>query len=318
MKAIKAYFRGWAYVFSKWKMWALIFVLNVLLAVLCTSPLVTLLDEELGNSAILEDILPDFDYAAYNDIVHQFGEGVSVILDQALSNVILFLLLAIFTMGGILSAFQKPEQSFSFRDFWSSGAYYFWRILRLTIYFTIVQLFLIAMAVSIFQYTLKGGPGTFGNEYYIIKMMAIIFPIYLMLALLVSLIQDYAKIYTVSQDSRWLFQAIWNSFALVFKNIGSTLFLYLLNLLTLGIIAYIYWLYNKTGKISSVESLVVAFVIGQLFIIFRIGIRLVNLGGASYLFSQIFSPNSPTVPDEIKASETLIATTISDPEESVG
>ena len=307
MKAIRAYFKGWQYAFRKIKMWGLLYGLNALLAFLCTLPLLKLLNEKLGQSAVLQEILPDFDYAVYNDVVHQFGEAISVVLDQSWVMIALFFLLSIFTMGGILRTFQKVEKPFSFRMFWAAGAYYFWRVFRLTIYFLIVHFILLGAAIGLFLTFMEGGPGTFENEYVIIRAAAFIFPVYLLLAMIVLMIQDYAKIHLVEKDPGFLFSTIWQATGLVFRKMGSVFSLYLLNFITFGIVAFAYWLFNKNGKISDAPTVLGAFVVGQLFVFFRIGSKLMNLGSASWLYQQVMNPPPETSEPVIETAPRLIA-----------
>ena len=287
-------------------MWVLLYSLNGLLALLCTLPLLKLLDEKLGKSAVLQEILPDFDYAVYNDVVHQFGEAISVILDQSWTMIILFFLLSVFTMGGILRSFQKIEKPFSFRMFWAGGAYYFWRILRLTIYFLLIHFILFSAAIGLFLSFLEGGPGTFENEYYVIQVASFIFPVYLLLTMILLMIQDYAKIHLVERDKGFLFSTIWQSVGLVLRKMGSVFFLYLLNFITFGLVALAYWLFNKNGKIMDEATILGAFVIGQLFIFFRIGSKLMNLGSASYLYQQLMNPEPTKTPAPTLERETRL------------
>ncbi|MEM1319828.1 MAG: hypothetical protein AAGG75_06195 [Bacteroidota bacterium] len=297
MKSIRAYFSGWWYSFRKIKMWAILFFFNFLIAFICTLPLLHLLDERLGNSLSLQKILPDFDYTVYNDIMHEYGEGISVIINQSWIQVGLFFLLWIFLTGGVLEVFKNREERFRFGDFCRSCAYYFWRIFRLTAYFLGVHILLFTMFVGLFAALTGSGPGEFESELVLVSTFQVLAPIYLLLTALVLMVQDYIKVRIVREDPTFLTLPIWKSVGWVVRNLGSVFFLYLLNAVGFFLLAYAYWLYNKTGKINSGATLLIAFVIGQLFVWLRIGSKLVNLASATILYERSIPPAPPASPE---------------------
>ena len=60
----------------------------------------------------------------------------------------------------------------------------------------------------------------------------VLIPIYLFLATILFMIQDYAKVHIIHHDSNLITRPIRNAFQFVFKNFRKCMGLYLLNLLT--------------------------------------------------------------------------------------
>lgn len=189
-----------------------------------------------------------------------------------------YLLLSIFLVGGILNVFKNREQGYNLMIFWSGCSKYFWRMLRLTIYFLLIQLVIFGLFFTLFTSFASGWPERIHNEGAIVQRGLLLLPIYLLISTVFFMIQDYAKIHVVATDKSILFQPILQAFKWVFKNFSQTFLLYLLNLLTFGLLFFIYW------QLDGGNAILAAFLIGQFFILTRIGTKLLNLASATELY----------------------------------
>ena len=91
------------------------------------------------------------------------------------------------------------------------------------------------------------------------------------------MIQDYAKVMVVNEDVSF-FKSVGRGIGFVGKNFGATFLLYLLNALFFGGLFYLYW------QINTGNAVLIGFLIGQLFLLFRIGTKLTNLASATVLY----------------------------------
>lgn len=281
MTVIQAYISGLKNTFRHWKMWLLLYALNFLFALLLAYPLSGFLNEKLSTTLAIDKLSAGFDYTIFNDILSEYGDALGVFSNLSTFAALLYLLFSVFVVGGILNVFLHHKTSTNLSNFWSGSGKYFWRMLRLTFYFLIIHAVIAFIFFKIYGMLTAGGFDNFDSEKYFWKVAYIILPIYLFVATIFFMIQDYAKIHIVSSDKTWITHPIRQAFLFVFKNFGKTLLLYLLNLLTFLIIFFIYWKIN--GPMGP-DSLGLAFIIGQAFIIFRIGSKLLNLGSAVALF----------------------------------
>jgi len=278
MNFIKAYTLGLKTIFSKGKLWLLLYALNFLFAIFLAYPLSGFLGTRLGHTLAADTLFERFDYAISNDFINEYGAAFGVILNQSVVGIGLYLLLSVFLVGGILNSLKVKEKTYSLATFWSGGGQYFWRMLRLTIYFLLMQIVVLVAFFMLFSTLTAGGLERFHNEGDIIKRGLIILPLYLLVATIFFMIHDYAKIHVVATDKNLLFQPIRQAFGWVFKNFSQTFLLYLLNLLTFGLLFFIYL------KLDGGTAIFAVFLIGQFFVLARIGTKLLNLASATELY----------------------------------
>jgi len=296
MKAIQAYFAGWKQVFGNKRMWIFLYLLNLGIALLAAVPISGIFSKSLGQSLELARSLDGFDYAFISELLREYQTGFNIILQQSLGFTGLYLLIFIFLMGGILSIFRNRETPFNFSDFWKGCGKYFWRLLRLTIYFLIIQGILLGIFSTIYL-SMTNGMSPFKNfsEVTLITSFQILAPIYLFLATIVFMIHDYAKIHIVHEDKSLLTFPIFQAVGFVFKNFFSCLFLYFLNMLTFLLLFGIYWLASSNMQGMSMTSIAILFITIQVFIFARVGLKLLNLASANHLYKSRIFPEEQVI-----------------------
>lgn len=302
MKPLTAYIMGWKASLQHKRMWLALYGFNLLLAFLAAFPLSGFLSKTVGQSLAFTRSLEGFDYTFLRDFLREYGQGFGQIVNHAIGYVALYLLLSILLMGGILHVFRQWGEPFRRAAFWQGCTRYFWRMLRLAVYFLLLQGLVLALFGFIFY---KAGIGSslseLETEVPVIQAANFILPLYLLAAILVFMLHDYAKIHVVHADQRWLFRPIWQAVKLVFRNFGKVVLLYLLNVASFLLLSVLYWRLSGFLKGGAYFGL---FLLGQFFVIGRIGLKLVNLGSATWLYRQAFGgvvkeykkdpPNSPS------------------------
>lgn len=283
MIVITAYSQGWKAVFRNSRMWLALYLFNLLLALLAALPFSGYLSRTMGQSLAAEGRPGGFDYTLFNDWLREYGQGLVAILDASLGFLLLYLLLSAFLMGGILLVFLQFAEPFRWGIFWRGCSRFFWRLLRLTVYFLLVHAAVLGLFGLLF-YLATGGFAIFEmeTEMELVQPLFYLVPVYLLAAVLVFMVQDYAKIHVVQEDRKWLARPLRQAFGLVRRNFGPFFLLYLLNIATLLLFFGIYWW--GSGPLSSAGSAALLFLWGQLFIFGRVGLRLLNLASAAYLY----------------------------------
>ena len=277
MKAISAYIKGWGLSLRHFKMWGLLYIFNLLFALLLTFPTFQFLNGKLSNTLAIDKMFHQFDFTIFNDILGEYGDIVGILTNQSILSSLLFLLLSIFLTGGVLNVFRHRDVPFRFAGFWVGCSKFFWRLFGLTILFLLIQGIVLVAFFFIFNGLTAGGLDRFENEAAIYHRALLVFPFYAFFAMLFWMLQDYIKIVMVDKDIS-LFRSIGQGIRFVFRNFFSTFFLYLLNALTFVGVLYLYW------QIPSGNAIVFGFIIGQLFLFLRIGTKLLNLGSATILY----------------------------------
>lgn len=283
MAIIKSYQSGWKKVWKNKKMWGLLYLLNFVFALLSAVPFSGFLSKSVGHTLENSNMLNGFDYTFVSDLMREYASGLSVIMSLSQGVILLFFIFSIFWMGGILSILKLEEDDYSFRKFWQGSAVYFWRLIRLTFYFTFFQALLLGLFAFIF---LQQGvnPLEIESEVSIINSLMIMLPLYFLFATILFMIQDYAKIHIVHTKKKVIFHSIKKAFAFVIKNFRKCFGLYLLNILTFAVFFGIYWVLSNSFKSNSTPTIFLLFLIGQAFIFSRIAVKLLNLGSAMELY----------------------------------
>ncbi|MEM6318241.1 MAG: hypothetical protein AAF960_11270 [Bacteroidota bacterium] len=279
MAFFQAYTTGLQTIFTKGKLWLLLYALNFLFAVLLAYPLSSFLGDKLVNTMAVDVLLERFDFTVFIDFFNEYGDVFGWLLNQSVAAILLYLLLNVFLVGGILTVFVRPQRT-SVTNFWSGGAHFFWRMLRLTIYFLLFQGVLLGIFLTIVSSIFSNWPEGFDNEEQIVQRLFIIIPVYLLLSTVLFMVQDYAKIRLVNSNKSLVTLPILRAFRWTFRHFGQAFLLYLLNLLTFGVLFFIYL------QMHFDSAVLATFLVGQFFVIARIGTKLLNLASASELYTQ--------------------------------
>lgn len=288
MTAISAYINGLKWSVRNVKIWLWLYLCNFALAALAAIPLMNLLEEKLGNTFAAQKLMEGFDYTVFNDFMREYGAAISPILSQSKLLIVLYILLSVFLMGGILEVCKNSPQTAHFRSFVVGSIKYFWRLLRMTIYFLVIHGLVFFLFFQLFMSLIHGGDlKQLTSELVVYHRGAIVLVIYLFVAGIILTVHDFAKIYLVENNPKWVFTAIKNGVKIVFKNFKSTFFLSFLNWFVFGLFSIIYLLLRGDDLNSTVGGLWFIFILGQVFILIRMGLKILNLASKTLWYKQL-------------------------------
>lgn len=273
--ALTAYLSGIKDSLSAWKIWGTLYAINFLFTLIIIAPLAQYLEKKIGNSLLVEKWADGFNYTVMHDFLANYEVSIFAFTELTLVIGVIYLFFSIFTSGGVIEVFHKSEKGRNFRNFWSGSAYYFWRMLRITIYFLLIHSAVIGLFTFIFWQLAPESPD---SELQYINLLKIILPFYLISAFLVAMWQDFTKIIAVERDENLLFGSFKSSSAFVFQKLGRVSLFYLLNLLTLGL----FYLLYRCGSLH-LTGMNAVFFFGQILVIGRIGIKIWNVAGGVLL-----------------------------------
>lgn len=270
-----------------------LYLLTFLLAIFVAYPLKTLLESTVGHSMMIADLVKGFDYTFLNDFKNAHGEGFLPIFDQSITVLVLYLLLFIFVTGGIIATFIQQPPKYSRSIFWGQSAEFFWRTLRLTFYFILIHSFIFVIFAFIF-YTSSNGlsPFTLENEGTIAFNFKFVAPSYIFVAAFFFMWQDYTKVFLVDQDKPWIFQSLWPALKFIFKNFRKTYGLYLLNLAFWFVIVFINYSISTGIEFKSSAAILPSFLISQIFVLFRLSLKLINISSINALYQTVNQQNT--------------------------
>ncbi len=252
---------------------------SLLLALLAALPFRSLLLGEAGNSLMIKDLVKGFDYTFLNDFMQNYGSGFTPIFNQSLLLLGVQYFLLVFMVGGMVKVlWERPTKNHR-AMFWSSSARYFWRMLRLSLFFLLVHVLVLVVFGFLYLRITKGlSPKALESEGIITSSLQWLVPLYVLVAAIPMMWQDYAKTLLVTEESRWIWRPVAKAIRLIIQKFRLTYFLYLLNgVLVLMVLLANYWL-TSLMDIDSGIKILISFLGTQLFVLVRYLCKAVNIG----------------------------------------
>ncbi len=285
MTATKAYIAGWKATLKTQRMWWLFYGITFVMALITALPVKGFLSTSVGNSLALNKSLPGFDYTFIGDVLNEYGVSIDMILNQSIAMVLLFYLVTVFLTGGLLAVFKERPVAFDGAVFWRGCSMYFWRVLRLSIYFILIHLLLLGIFAALyFSMTNYMNPFKADSEVGWINNFRILGAIYLIIASFLFLVHDTAKWHMVHTGRYLLVRPFWETFGIVFKKLGRFFLLFLLNGLTFLLFFGIYYFLKNTFEANTGFSILLLFLLSQVFVWLRVGLKFLNLSSVGYLY----------------------------------
>ena len=190
---------------------------------------------------------------------------------------ILYALLWAFLLGGVLERLAGHGETAALSGFALASGRYFPRFVRLAM-MTAVAYVLIYLAARRFYGYLAYLTRDVTEERTIFAVSLLTLAVTSLLLVIVHMASDYAKIATVLDGRRGMLRALAGGFRFVLVRPGAVFGIYygvgLIGLLLLGI----YGLIAPGAGPSTIVGVILAFFVGQLFLLARVAVRLTLLG----------------------------------------
>lgn len=248
-----------------------IFVFNLGLAFLSTRALSqdagAVLNHSLESSRRL---VHGFDISAMSELGELPQDPLRAVSSAFTWPSILFTIFMLFMTGGVLTSYYEDLRLNTAELFEACGRH-FWRFLRLMIYFAIVMIpigILATICGKLYSHIDDVSISPFSSAIFIGVAGLVI----LLLLLSVRLWFDIAQVVAVAEAERRMHKALRRSARLVWRNFGSLFWLYLrisiVAWIVFGFALYVWMRWLKP------ESTTLAFILGQLLILWWLGARL--------------------------------------------
>ena len=204
---------------------------------------------------------------------------------------VLYWLTNLFLSGGTFALVVNKED-YTAVNFWGYSAKYFGRFFRL--FFVSLPLLMLFLLIPFIETGLQRL--IFGSDPYqyitywggwikiVIRAFAILF---------YMIIFDYARIYTVATDEKRMRRAIWEGLSFTWKNIG-TVFMLAFSIALIGYLSL--FIYNPVANALSAPSgyvIFILFLVQQLYIFFRMMVRVTLYSSEVFLYGQLLEKSAP-------------------------
>ena len=306
MSATAALFDGWRRVRGAPLLLAGVWCATLALALPPALIMRELIADHLGESLVAENVATGVDFDWWNEFLAQAGGlgqtfGTSVIgfaavvrnlsgvadarfLPLPLMLVVAgHLLLSLFLLGGVLDRLARDRATTSHGFFGACGIFFF-RFLRLGLIAAVLYALLFgSFRPWLFDDLYPAWTREVTEERRAFAIYAGLSLVFGAALLLVNLILDYAKIRMVVEDRRSAIGAISASLRFIRRQPGPAFALYLLNALVFLAVVAIYYL-AAPGATRGWSMAVAALVVGQVYIVLRLVVRLLFAASQIALF----------------------------------
>lgn len=284
MSIMRACSTGFRQATSEPKMIVVLYLLNLLLAIPLALAFRSALILGFGASLAPSQMMASLDLTAFQDFMNLHAASLQTVFSQILSFLILSMLLQTFLAGGILTVLQDQEKKFSLSSFFKGCGAYFFRFFRLFLLFGVI-LFVAAALVGIVVFAIAAGMTENATsevtDFWTRIAASVVFLIPVILILMAS---DYAKIHIVLHEERSAVRSCGKGFAFVFRRFFQAFGLELLMLLIPVILFAVYvWIDLSIGMTTG-TTIVVMFLIQQLFMMLRAWTKVFFFAGEMALY----------------------------------
>jgi hypothetical protein len=284
------------------RMLAAIWLVGFLVALPAAWAMSSILEESLGASLVQENLREGFDLEWYwlfeagaQGIATTFGPGVvgasafyknleawiTGNLFGAFPGVVamglLYALLWAFLLGGVLERLAHPEAPASLSRFVQAGGWYFLRFVRLALCTGVLYL-LIYLAYRWIYGHLDLWTRDVTEEWKIFALSLLVLADAFFALVIVHVASDYAKIATVAREGRSMLHALGGGFRFIWLHLGAVSGIYFGLALVGAILLALYAMLAPGATQSTFAGVLFAFIVGQVFLLARLALRLTLLG----------------------------------------
>jgi len=285
----KAYTDGFSMTWQYRKMIFLIYGVNLFLAYIALLPVAAMLDKGFDYTTAAGQMLEAFDISIFSALWAEYGKAINI-GGMILSFSVLYLVLNTFFAGGIFYLIHE-KLPFSLREFFSGCVIYFKRFFKLflvsLLFIFFVILFYLLITSILGEFTKDAVTEFWPFTLFFVKVLFVIF----MLAM-VNMFFDYAKIILVYNDLHRIFKTVKDTLMFIMMSMTKTIGLYALYFFTAIVLLAIYIFLESLFNVTGTISILLFFLLSQIYILTRVFIRISFFTG-QYTFFQYSNTAMP-------------------------
>jgi hypothetical protein len=201
-----------------------VFAVNFVCGALGTAPAALQLNRALHHTLAGQALTKGFDLGMFFEIVRL--PNVSLMRSTTSSYIFafLFFLFMLFVSGGILETYRQ-DRRLTTGDFFAASGAFFWRFVRLMLFSLLPFIFLWSMYAQVNRLSDYVGDRAVADQVgFCIQFAGTV--LLALLALLVRLWFDLAKVRAVAQNERSMWHNMWRSSGMTWRHLGTLFWMY--------------------------------------------------------------------------------------------
>jgi hypothetical protein len=287
MNVFRAFSSGIKRATKEVRMSLLLYLLNLLAAVGLAFAFRSVVSTGLDSSMSISELLGNLNFTVWQDFMVKNGEALSSVFNQIVWLALLYMAVNSFLAGGILSVLREKDAKFSLGSFFSGCGNFFFRFFRLFLIFGILLVLIAFVLMALLGVFYSAVTAKALSEVTAIVWWIVVAVVFLFVVMLVIMVEDYAKIIVATSDVRSMLRTAWRSAGFVFRHFFRTVGLQLLMLLIPIVLFAIYlWLDLSIGM-ASAATILLMFILQQLFILSRVWARVFFFSGELALYEAL-------------------------------
>ncbi len=299
-----------------------LYLINVLFAAVLVLPFRNLVSE-ISKTDLSDDFVTGFHLDAFLDFWVEYMDSFQALGLAAVVLGGLYLLVSILLTGGIVATLADASRV-TLRRFFTNAGRYFWRFLRVFVVMAIVIGGLLAANAQWVKPYVDSQKELVTTDRESFYWSAGNVGVVLLVASLVLMVFDYAKIRTVVERRRSVFFASLRGLAFVLRRPVRTVTLFFMNLGLLCAMFAVYLLIENRITASTLPMLIALFLLQQVFILGRIWMKLSFFSSQVALFQDAMAvevvpvPQTPAPEESIRRRPGVAAGAVSHQPSAIG
>lgn len=271
-----------------WKPLLILYAVNLVLSVILALEFRAALLHSFDDSMAQQLLMNGFDFTTFQDFMTVHGDALTAIFSGVVWSSLFYLILNVFLAGGILGYFRGPGGSSTVQTFFSDSVRFFSRFLRLFLLFFLVTIVVLVLAFVILGIILEGATGNADSEVTVFVWNIGAGVILLVIFGTLLLMNDFAKVNILHTDTRSIVQTAARAAGFVMKSFPSVFGLGVLIAFLLALATGMYWWLGSEIGMNSGIAVLVMVVIQQVYVLFRLWMRIFLYGAEVELGSARF------------------------------
>ena len=199
---------------------------------------------------------------------------------------VVFLLVWAFFSGGMIARFTRPDEPWERKLFFGDSAHYFFRFVRILVISILLYLAFFAWVTSPLNRVVERQTRDVAAEWVVMIYTLVVYGITALGVMLIMMLADYAKIAIVCENRTSAVLAFVRGVRFAFANATMAFGLFL-SIAFSGIAVFgVYWLIAPGARQQIGFTVALAFLIGQVYVISRIVLKLWFLASQTELFQK--------------------------------
>lgn len=258
--------------FHNWKLLPLFWFVNAIGAILLTLPIYHLLVENLTHSLIAETLTQGFDYTWFIQFKNLYESNFEQMPFIIYSVAGVYALVQTFFLGGLIAVFNNPQKN-HIVDFFYGGVKYWYRFTKVVL----ISLVFFALAFvandylgNVISWTFEGTENEMTD--FILRSLRYVFLVFHIGA--VTIFSDYTKVSMAINDEINVRKGILDIIKFFRRNFFTVFSVFLFIAIVGALGSILYNIIEAFIPRTPFYFLIVAFILQQLLVIFRLFIRM--------------------------------------------